>query len=304
MSKLRRNEPCHCGSGEKYKHCHGAYSSSPHGRRTKVDLSNIFTQLRRHESREEMRRIQQGLGRPIISIVQHQHRMVAVGNTSHWSKNWEAFPDFLSDYIKTTLGPDWGNSEIHKPFEARHPILQWYDVSARYQKAMHDKNGNTAGTPITGATACYLGLAYCLYLIAHNVELQARLVKRLKDPVQFQGAYYELVVASILIRAGFMLELEDETDGLTKHCEYSARSNRTGKKYWIEAKMRSVSGVLGKTFVDGTSRANPLSHLSYHLTEALKKPAHDERLIFVDLNAPASVEDREKHLLASRAKSG
>ncbi|WP_425474710.1 SEC-C metal-binding domain-containing protein [Candidatus Kinetoplastidibacterium blastocrithidiae] len=26
FSKTRRNEPCPCGSGKKYKHCHGALS--------------------------------------------------------------------------------------------------------------------------------------------------------------------------------------------------------------------------------------------------------------------------------------
>jgi hypothetical protein len=36
-----------------------------------------------------------------------------------------------------------------------------------------------------------------------------------------------------LIRAGFKLELEDETDGASKHCEFSAMSK--GKKYWVEA---------------------------------------------------------------------
>jgi hypothetical protein len=50
--------------------------------------------------------------------------------------------------------------------------------------------------------------------------------------------------------------------------------------------MRSVSGILGKTDADGTKDENPLSHLSQHVTAALKKPATDDRLIFVDVNAP------------------
>ena len=112
---------------------------------------------------------------------------------------------------------------------------------------------------VTGVVACYLGLAYSLYLLAHNVELQEKLVRRLKVPGQFQGAYYEVTVANILIRAGFELELEDESDGTVKHCEFSARSRRTGKKYWVEAKMQSVAGLLGKTERDGTTKTNPLN---------------------------------------------
>ena len=250
---------------------------------TRSDIAALF---RRNEAQEEIRRVQQGLGKPIISNMFKEHRIVAVGNRIYFSKKWKTFPDFLNDYIKKTLGPEWGNAEIKKPLAERHPIMQWYDSYTRYQHETIKEEGQVSSAKLIGVVACYLGLAYSLYLITHNVELQARLVKRLLDPEQFQGAYYELIVANTLIRAGFTLELEDETDGESKHCEFSAVSRTTGKKYWVEAKMRSVSGVLGKTDADGTKDNNPLSHLSRHVTAALKKPATDERLIFVDLNAP------------------
>jgi hypothetical protein len=224
-----------------------------------------------------------------------------VGNTVHWSKSWKTFPDFLNDYIKKTLGSEWGNAEIQKPLAERHPIMQWYDGYARYQQETIREKGQVTSVKVTGVVACYLGLAYSLYLIAHNVELQARLVKRLLDPAQFQGAYYELIVANTLIRAGFTLELEDETDGESKHCEYSAVSRTTDKKYWVEAKMRSVSGILGKTDADGTKSDNPLSHLSHHVTSALKKPATDDRLIFVDVNAPFNPAEGDKPAWVEKA---
>jgi hypothetical protein len=94
--------------------------------------------------------------------------------------------------------------------------------------------------------AAFPGTAYALYLLEHNVELQTRLLNRLRDIGQFQGAYYELFVASGLIRAGFKLTLEDETDGKNKHCEFAAISTMTAKRYWVEAKMRSVAGYQGK----------------------------------------------------------
>jgi hypothetical protein len=245
----------------------------------------VIEMMRRRELQEEIRRVQRGLGKPIISTVSNDHRMVAVGNQVFWSKDWKTFPDFLSTYVKKTLGSDWGNAEIKRPLAERHTIMQWYDAYARYQQSTIRERGQVASAKINGVVACYLGLAYSLYLVAHNVELQARLVKRLLDPAQFQGAYYELIVANALIRAGFTLKLEDETDGDSKHCEFSAVSRTTGKKYWVEAKMRSVSGILGKTDADGTKEENPLSHLSHHVTAALKKPATDDRLIFVDVNA-------------------
>jgi hypothetical protein len=48
--------------------------------------------------------------------------------------------------------------------------------------------------------------------------------RRLKDRANFQGAYYELMVASILIPEGFTLTLEDETEEASKHCEFAAVS--------------------------------------------------------------------------------
>jgi hypothetical protein len=179
-----------------------------------------------------------------------------------------------------------------KPLAERHPIMQRAEVLSDSQKATIKERGKVASAPITGVVSCFLGTSYNLYLLKHIVELQTRLVRRLKDPGQFQGAYYELIAANMLIRAGFDLTLEDETDGGSKHCEFSAVSKRSGKRYWVEAKMRAVSGLLGKTDKDGTSDTNPLSSMVPHLNAAFKKPAKDDRLIFIDLNSePGAIKD-------------
>jgi hypothetical protein len=278
--KIGTNHPCPCGSGKKFKHCHGSFRQE-----ARPDSRLLAPHaLRRHEANERIRQTQQGLGRPIISAKWVDHQVVAVGNKVFWSKTWKTVPDFLSDYMKTTLGPDWGNAEIKKPFAERHPIMQWYDAYCRYQVKHIRNSGEVTSTEVTGVVSGYLGLAYSLYLIAHNVELQARMLRRLLDPTQFQGAYYELIVANILIRAGFVLTLEDETAGATRHCEFAAVSKMTGKRYWVEAKMRAVAGFLGRTKRDGGDEHNPLSRLNKHITDALRKPATDQRLIFTDLN--------------------
>ncbi len=219
--------------------------------------------------------------------------MVAVGNKLHFSKTWKTFIDFLGDYIRKSLTPEWGNAELAKPLRERHTILQWYDVVCRLQKESIKRPGEPSKIEVTGALACYYGLAYGLYLLEHNVELQNRMIARLKDRSNFQGAYYELIVARALITAGFELTLEDETDGRSKHCEFAAVSKETGKKFWIEAKMRSVSGLLGKNDADGVSSETakkPVSELVKHLNAAFKKPADDQRMIFIDLNADMSVD--------------
>jgi hypothetical protein len=292
-NKIGRNQPCPCGSGIKYKRCCGLIKS---GSMALPSRPPIYPQniLDRHQADERIRETQQGLGRPIISTKFQGHQVVAVGNKLYFSKKWKTVIDFLGDYIIKILGSDWGNSVIAKPLEERHTIMQWYDALCQYQQETIKKPGEVYTFTVTGLVACYLGLAYNLYLLDHNIELQTRLVNRLKNSANFQGAYYELIVAGILIRAGFTLTLEDETDPTMKHCEFAAVSKMTNKKYWVEAKTRSINGLLGKTENDGGSDHNPISQLIRHLNGALAKPAKDERLIFIDLNAEPEFDDNHK----------
>ena len=279
--KVGRNERCPCGSGEKFKRCHGRL-----GNRYQPDVGGGAPFPGVLEAREQIRREQQGLGRPIVSTEVAGRKVVAVGNRLHWSDGWKTFPDFLNGYLKDRLGAPWGNAEIAKPLTERHPVMQWYDALCRHQRRSIAQPGQLSDMEVNGVVACWLTVAYGLYLLDHNVELQGRLLARLRDPGNFQGAYYELIVASVFILAGFSLELEDETDGLSKHCEFAAVSPQTGKRYWIEAKMRGVAGELGRTAADGTRSSRPLSSMVKQLNAAFAKPAPDERMIFLDLNAP------------------
>lgn len=282
--KIGRNQICpKCESGKKYKHCCGHHS------KRNAPPQEFLKALDKHNARELIRQQQQGLGKPIIAAQSNGQQFVAVGNTLHYSRKWKTFSDFLSDFIKNTLGADWGNSELQKPLEKRHPILQWYNSLCELQQQNFDKSSKIQSMPLSGSAICYLGLAYNLYLLKHNIELQNIYIHRIKDINQFHGTYYELIVAGCLIRAGFKLELEDETDDSNKHCEFSAVSLKTGKKFWVEAKMRGVFGILGKT--DGTKRKDPTSSLSKHIKNAFQKPAADNRLIFVDVNTKIGDED-------------
>jgi hypothetical protein len=279
LAKIGRNQPCPCGSGKKYKHCHGGHAA----------IGAPLPSPEAVRAEELIRQHQQGHGRPIIATKVADHQIVAVGNTIYYSKSWKTFPDFLGSYILAKLGKEWVEAELAKPVADRHPIMQLQEEYAAYQRTTFKASGEVVSAEITGVVAAYLGTAYALYLLDHNVELQARLLHRLKDVGQFQGAYYELVVASTLIRAGFTLALEDETDGDFKHCEFSAVSNQTGEKYWVEAKMRAVAGLLGRTSADGGADGQPLARLIPHLNDALAKPAADKRLVFIDVNTPSAL---------------
>ncbi len=278
--KIGRNDPCFCGSGRKFKHCHGGVQHTlpavvARDRVKKEIIEQGRRLFEKHKVQELQRQKQQGLGRPIISIDHKGYRFVAVGNRLHYGK-WKTFPDFLADYIKQTLGGDWGNTEIAKPLAERHPIMQWYDKVCRLQAAHAKDPGALFSTPMTGAVSAYNRLAYNLYLIAHNgKDIQRRLIARLRNKDNFQGAFFETQVAAWLIKGGFELEFEDESDRASKHCEFTATYTATGEKYSVEAKSREIEPT-------NSSRAK----VGRKLYEALEKEANHKRLIFLDLNKP------------------
>jgi hypothetical protein len=136
---------------------------------------------------------------------------------------------------------------------------------------------------MTGADAFVLDLAYNLYLLEHNARVQATLLERLKNPDQFYGSYYETTVAGILIKAGYNIDFENESDVTRTHCEFSAISGHTGRKFSVEAKRRK----------EGKEHLN----IANQLYAALKKEALHERLVFIEMNTSRLLEREDKHAL-------
>lgn len=222
----------------------------------------------RAEAARVQRERQQGFGRPIISTEFQGHRLVAVKNRLLHSKSWKTFHDFLMDYTRVALGSEWGNAELAKSVEQRHPILIWYQKVCGYQHTFITEPGRVSSAPMTGAVAAYMRLAYDLYALDHNAELQEKLLARLRNHDKFTGARYEIYVAALFIRAGFDIEFEDETDGGRTHCEFTATYKRTGRRFSVEAKRREGNRPrIGRLFND-----------------ALSKQANHDRIIFIDIN--------------------
>jgi len=275
--KVGRNDPCPCGSGKKYKRCHGVSTPAPSAMEKSGIQAELDKLLRRTKAEELQRQEQQGFGKPIISTVVNGVRRVAVGDKNYSSPKWKSFHDFLQDFIKSLIDNRWADEELKKPQEDRHPLLVWYEMMVRRQNHYIREPGKVSTAPMTGAGAAYLGLAYYLYLAAHNVEVQKTLLKRLMKKDLFYGAYYETYVSALLIRAGFDIEFEDETDSTTSHCELTATFRKTGKKFSVEAKMRGAN----KKSAD----------VGNQLYAALGKKAAHTRVIFIEVNMPDDCDD-------------
>jgi hypothetical protein len=280
MNKVGRNDPCPCNSGKKYKRCHGRPAYQDLITHVAKGAQKRATVLKIQRER------QQGKGRPIISTAMGELRIVVVGR-QNFRGPWITFTDFLHDYIKLTLGSPWGNAEMAKQPEERHPLIHWYAALGELQRQHSKGQSVITATPAHGVVRAYLGLAYDLYTLEHNIDSAPkpatwqRLLHRLRHPDQFVGARYEVRIAAILLRAGFVLEWEDETVGTSTHGEFTATFPPTGRQFWVECKIRQP-----KTAKDA---AKGLGKFLALVSNALRKSTDKERIIFVDLNTPAKV---------------
>lgn len=279
-TKPGRNEPCPCGSGKKFKRCHGGLNAD-----YQVMISRGAEEAqRRAEIHWIQQQRQQGLGRPIIAAQAGGKRIVAVGHRL-FQGAWPTFHEFLYSYIFDVLGRDWFEAQTQLEQNERHPVIRWHERLLATPKASDLAPGETRQTPMTGAISAFLTLAYDLYTLEHNndqthtPELRKLLIGRLKNQDQFIGARYEIRVAAMLLRAGFELEWEDETDRRSKHVEYTATYPRTGKAFGVECKIRN------RDFAKKTNQH--LGKFAGLVSDALWKTTPHDRLIFVDLNTQA-----------------
>ena len=284
---IGRNEPCPCGSGKKYKKCHGMTGHINTAPSFPLNHKGIEKILKQQEAKEVQRTQQQGKGRPIISTEFKGYRLVFVGSRMYYSKKWKTFHDFLAEQTILLFGKEWASSEHKKSLPQQHPILQWLHIISQHrEKVINNSKSDFVKEPMIGAAFAYLTLSYNLYLIAHNTHLvhgkglHARLIARLKNQDFFYSAYYETMVAASFIKAGFTIELENEEDATSHHAEFTATSPKTKRQYSVEAKHREADK--GHT---GISR---------QIYKALKKDLPHERIVFINLNMETNLTGQGK----------
>jgi hypothetical protein len=238
--------------------------------------------------------------RPFVHTEGGGIRFVTVGNTIYHSdpngKPWKYTRDFLKLLAERVLGRDWLLMESQKPVETQHQIVQLHGALFRQlRSALTDQNGDFAFVPC-GASNYFYSLAYDLFVLQDAGVLNAKVIRRLKDKRQFQGARHEIFVAATCVRAGFRIEYEDESDGTKKHSEFLAKHRVSGAIIAVEAKSRHRQGVLD--FNTGAKQTpNPKAGVIKLLNRALGKatlsktnlrPIEKPYLVFIDVNLPPS----------------
>lgn len=220
---------------------------------------------------------QQGLGKPIQSNVVHLERSVIVNDTVLRSKHWLTFHQFLLDYLDSSLGEDWISDGSDGSDPKTHPLFDMRS-GTQYMRLRSDADLELPLEPRIVALSAeeqqYLRLAYDLYSLKHNAEVQQKLIGRLRRTSQFESAVYEIFVAASMVRAGCHIEFENEDDRSSSHCEFVA-TFKSGEKFSVEAKR--LQNRLEKN--QGKFK------IIKHLNNALRKRADHPRVIFIDTNS-------------------
>ncbi len=293
MSNIRRNAPCHCGSGKRYKKCHGALVPSEASQQLPPHIwAGIDQKLKEKKAEIAQREKQQGLGHPIITAQNNGYRIVAVGNRFRASKQWQTFHDFLRDFFLESLGMEWLKSQAMLPTEKQHLVLRWHQQAMKDLSRLGKKVGDIYSAPMTGAARAFLNLAYNIYLIAHHTtddSIVSSYVSRLKnaDSGNVTGALFETYAAAAFLKAGFTLVFEGEKGKAVSqsHVEFVATYPKTRKKFSVEVKARarkadaSVKPILEQ---DDIKRLR----VGDKLRAALTKEVAHIRIVLIEVNVP------------------
>jgi hypothetical protein len=281
--KPSKNSKCPCGSGKKYRKCHGRHD------RIARSAARHFQEMER--ARQEYV-LKHGHARPPVSAMLGDKRMIAVGGAIYKQvqEGPYGFMNFVHDCGLELFGVPYLEEQERKPLGERHPALQWmYTYVEHHQRMERDKHASAEGYQI-GAGGAWFRFGYDLFTIRDNAKLHARLRRRLLNALDFQSARHELAVAAICIAAGFEIDFEDESDNSRKHTEFVATDKLTGLRIAVEAKSRHRRGVKGFSTGRAIAPGTEVSVRSLVL-DGYQKHSVLPSYLFVDANLPPSPDE-------------
>lgn len=248
----------------------------------------ILRNQKKHHLALEYQKKRFGNAPPIISAVINGKRLVTINGQMYESENpkedWTLPADFLIASLRSFLGGQWLDNEFKKAFDEQHEIAKWY---SRGSPRLFE--GEKWDSP-NGKGLALLHLAYDIYVLENVGRIPNRIIERLKNPLGFNGARYEVFVFATMIRAGFDLEYLDEASGQNSRVtECVATHNLSKEKVYVEAKTRDVRGVLG-----APSGNRKKIRLYAKIRDAIEKNPDGPYFVFVDANLPEITEDKRR----------
>jgi len=221
-----------------------------------------------------------------MQTVFNGQKVRVVRNKIHFRPLEETFYDFQLNILFWALGKEWYDEQMLKPLDDRHVILKWRhernELLKRYRKPSASP-GEPVKAPLTGNVKALQALADDIYQLEHALEAPKKIMKRLGNIREFQGARYEVLVASLFARCGFSIDFVD--DRSRKNPEFFA--TKGDERIAVEAKSRRRTGVLhekGEFSIDAQPAHARIRGL---FQEALEQnPGGVPFMTFIDVNLP------------------
>jgi hypothetical protein len=288
--KPGRNEPCHCGSGKKYKKCH-LDPDHEAALALKTALPQFVEQQRQQARVEEKLRREYSVYINIVPPIQWDGGKVwAIGTRVYMHRPvQETFHEFLISLLRETFSEEWRQAQVALPKEDQHFLLRCSNEWARFKAARSDIPDENGLFPAkaNGWVQYFINFAWDVGTLIHAATLPQSLIERLRDHNQFQGARYEVAVAAIFARLDCEIQfLDDNVLRKEKHPEFIARHRPTGLQIAVEAKSRHRQGVIN---VPGASDDAVVvrGDVQKLFNKAIPKAPDDMPfLVFIDVNAP------------------
>lgn len=229
---------------------------------------------------------------------QNKQIYLRVGDSIFWSvAKRRTFHEGLIENLDVTLGGDWLDAQSKLPLDERHFIYECFNETDAFLKS-ETLNQRKEGEDLysvapNGYVQSLITLAFDVYLLQNRDVLDSKLLNRLKIKDQYQGARYELSVASTFIKAGWTIEWCRDKKGVSIP-EFIATSTDSKYKMAVEAKSKHRDGILHKKGAFDPTNAEKGSML-YLFKEALAKETFGlSYAIFLDLNSPQSIAKSDK----------
>ena len=280
----RSRLPCPCGSGRLFRDCHEKVrttSPNPIPEGMTWAVATMMGDMRR---REEWKNIHG----PMIPSVTTKHpdgdTLVSAGSTIYRMLPGETWYGFIYNLLRSKLGPQWMDDDWLKPEAERSLITQWFGLVQRNEVDANGQFTRWTKAKDTGSTLALRSLAYDVFCMEQGGGTPEDLLARLRNRDQFEGARYEAWAAATLVRAGWKIEFEDEKDGSTTHCEFTATAPGSGRKFSVECKRRHRPTIDHPDVYKRGER--PKLDVSSLISSALRKKADHARIIFIDMNMP------------------
>jgi hypothetical protein len=287
--RIPRNRPCPCLSGKKYKQCHGALElegielASVHPGVAPPDVFRKAAALSKIQQERERRLGSIGLPNTIEFGGQ---RMVGVGDLIIAIDPKYPPLNVAAELLLKALGQKWFGRQLKRPANKLHPVISWYLTTRDWMEKYADTGGKVQSV-LPGPAKAWFLLAWDVWVLQHHFLLE-KLLPRLRNRREFQGARYELTAYALFIRGGFTPKPEDEKDSSKHHVEFIATHGKTGEQVAVEAKIRHRPGVLGFPGTPSSSDTGP--GITDRLRDALRKRPGVPYVICIDLNLPPAVD--------------